>query len=165
MVKKRVEANDANAIYELGCSYRFGRMGLPQNHNKSHKLWLKAGKLGSAAGYNNIGASYHNGEGVKRDMKKAKYYYELSAMGGHAVARHNLGIVDENEGNYDSAMKNFMIAAEAGYDKALAAIRQGYLNGFVTKDDFEKALRAHKEAKDEMKSDQRAAAFELWQRE
>ena len=35
------------------------------------------------------------------------------------------------------------------------------MNGHATKADFEKALRAHKEAKDEVKSDQRdkAAAY------
>jgi hypothetical protein len=35
--------------------------------------------------------------------------------------------------------------------------------GHATKDDFEKALRAHKDSKDEMKSEQReaAAAFYL----
>ena len=32
------------------------------------------------------------------------------------------------------------------------------MNGHVSKDDFEKALRAHKEATDEMKSDHREAA-------
>ena len=32
------------------------------------------------------------------------------------------------------------------------------MNGHVTKDDFEKTLRAHKEAKDAMKSDQRDRA-------
>ena len=37
-------------------------------------------------------------------------------------------------------------------------IRKCFVNGDATKDDFEKALRAHKEAKDEMKSDQREAA-------
>ena len=36
------------------------------------------------------------------------------------------------------------------------------MNGHAAKDDFEKALRAHKDAKDEMKSDQRdAAAVEM----
>ena len=32
------------------------------------------------------------------------------------------------------------------------------MKGYVTKNDFEKALRAHKAANDEMKSDQRDAA-------
>ena len=42
-------------------------------------------------------------------------------------------------------------------DKSLKNIRECFLNGHATKDVFEKALRAHKESKDEMKSDQRAA--------
>lgn len=37
-------------------------------------------------------------------------------------------------------------------------IQEGFSDGLVTKDDFEKALRAHKEAKDEEKSEQRETA-------
>ena len=44
--------------------------------------------------------------------------------------------------------------------QSLKEIRKCFVNGVATKDDFEKALRAHKEAKDEMKSDQREAAAE-----
>ena len=51
-----------------------------------------------------------------------------------------------------------MISAAAGDDDSLTAIRECYLVGDATKDDFEKALRAHNDAKDEMKSDQRDAA-------
>ena len=46
------------------------------------QLFLRAGKLGSASAYNKIGIAYINERGVERDMKKAKYYYELAAMGG-----------------------------------------------------------------------------------
>ena len=53
-----------------------------------------------------------------------------------------------------------MISAMAGYDKSLKAIRQCFLEGNATKDDFDKALRSHKDARDEMKSDQRAAGIE-----
>ena len=58
------------------------------------------------------------------------------------------------------AVKHFMISAGAGDDKSLKAIRH-FMRGEATKDEFEKALRAQKESKDEMKSDQRdkAAAF------
>ena len=47
--------------------------------------------------------------------------------------------------------KHWMISAGAGYDDSLEGIRKCYLNGWATKDDFEKALRAHKEAKDDEK--------------
>ena len=79
-------------------------------------------------------------------------------MGGDVLARHGLGNLEWNAGNYHRAMKHYMIAAGAGYDDSLKAIQQGYLDGHATKDDFEKALRAHIQATDEMKSDQREAA-------
>ena len=39
------------------------------------------------------------------------------------------------------------------------------MRGHFTKDDFEKALRAHKEATDEMKSAQRDAAAAFYERQ
>jgi TPR repeat protein len=95
---------------------------------------------------------------VERDAEKAKYYWELAAKAGNVIARHDLGVMEGNAGNMDRAAKHWMISAGAGYDKSLEAIQKGYVNGHVTKDDFEKALRAHKEAKDEMRSDQREEA-------
>ena len=142
----------------LGGLYDHGRYGLRQNMAKAHKLWLRAGELGCTSAYNDIGITYRTGEGVERNMKKSMYYSALAAMGGDVTARHNLGCFEEEAGNMDRAVKHYMIAAGAGYDDSLKAIRDGFLNGQVTKDDFEKALRAHKEAKDELKSDQREAA-------
>ena len=95
-------------------------------------------------------------------MGKAKYYYELAAMMGDIMARHNLGVWEENAGNTSRAMKHWMISASAGYDKALKVIREYFLKGHVTKDDFEKALRANKESKDEMKSEQREEAARFY---
>ena len=40
----------------------------------------------------------------------------------------------------------------------MGAICIRFTNGHATKDDFEKALRAHKEAKDQMTSEQRKEA-------
>jgi TPR repeat protein len=157
-LKKRVEADDANAMRNLGNLYSHGEMGLPQDYNKAMELWLRAGELGDAVSYNNIGYAYYFGQGVERDMKKAIYYYELAAMGGNAVSRNNLGGVEADAGNMDRAMKHFMISAGAGDDKSLEKIRVCFIRGDATKDDFEKALRANKESKDEMKSDQREAA-------
>ena len=162
-LKKRAEGDDAVAMRNLGCCYRDGKHGLPQYYDRAMKLLLRAGELGSAVEYNNVGYAYENGEGVARDMKKAKYYYELAAMGGHVIARHNVGVLEAQAGNTNRAVKHWMISAGAGDDDSLTAIRNCFLDGHATKDDFEMALRAHKEANDEMKSDQReaAAAFYL----
>ena len=57
-------------------------------------------------------------------------------------------------------MKHWMISAGAGAaDDSLKAIRECFVNGYATKDEFQKALRAHKDAKDAMKIDQREAEF------
>ena len=157
-MKKRAEGDDAEAIYNLGCLYRDGRYGLRQNKGKAVKLWLRAGEFGHTTSYCNVGYAYGNGRGVEKDKKKAKHYYELAAMGGSVTARHNLGAIEGNAGNMNRAMKHFMISAAAGHDESLKEIQRCYLDGHASKDDFEKALRAHFDAKNEMKSDQRKAA-------
>ena len=157
-MNKREEIGDAIAICNLGGLYLNGFLGLPLDRNKGTELFLRAGELGNAAGYYNLGNTYHYGRGVGRDMEKAKYYYELGAMGGDVHARLNLGWLEYEAGNMSRAMKHWMIAAGAGLDEALKNIKKGYSNGYVTKDEFERALRAHQESNNEMKSDQRGAA-------
>jgi TPR repeat protein len=157
-MKKRAEGDDADAIHNLGCYYHQGDCGLPQDYDKAMEFWLQAGELGCTVAYRSVANAYYNGEGVERDEKKAKHYYVLAAMGGDVEARHNLGSFEGNAGNTDRAVKHWMIAAGAGDDDSLKEIRKGFMRGHATKDDFEKALRAHKEANDEMKSDQREAA-------
>ena len=125
------------------------------------ELWLRAGELGCACAYYNVADTYFKGEGVERDMKKAKYYDELASIGGDANSRHNLGFEEMKAGNLGRAMKHWMIGARAGHDSSLEKIQECFMNGYATKNDFESALRAHKESKDVMKSKQReeAAAF------
>ena len=146
-LKKRVEANDAEAMRNLASYYYQGDLGLPQDYDMAMELCHRAGELGCARSYYNIAELYRSGVGVERDLKKAKDYYELATMRGNAFARYNLGCIEGMSGNGDRAMKHWMIAAGAGDDKSLETIRENFLKGHATKDDFEKALRAHKEAK------------------
>jgi TPR repeat protein len=157
-LKTRAGGDDAVAIYQLACNYQHGEYGLRQNIRKAMKLFLRAGELGCAEAYQNVGILYRQGVGVESDEKKAKYYCELAAIGGDVPARHNLGCFEAQEGNMDRAMKHWMISAGGGYDDSLKLIQQCFLSGHASKDDFEKALRSHKEAKDEVKSDQRDSA-------
>ena len=73
-----------------------------------------------------------------------------------------LVLFEGNAGNMDRAVKHWMISAGTGKDSSLGAIRRSFMNGNTTKDDFEKALRAHKEANDEMKSEQRETAAAVY---
>ena len=74
-LEKRVESGDANAIYNLGCCYRNGDYGLQKDVDKALELWHRAGELGNAAAYANIGYAYYNGNGVERDKKMARQFF------------------------------------------------------------------------------------------
>ena len=67
-------------------------------------------------------------------------------------------MAEKDAGNMSRAVKHWMISAGAGHDESQMCIQHCFMAGHATKDEFEKALRAHKEANDEMKSDQRETA-------
>ena len=92
--EKRIEMNDPIAMKGIGCMYRDGDCGLPQDYAKALEFWHRAGELGCAEAYSCMGYAYSNGRGVDVDMKKATYYFELAAMRGNAEARHNLGVME-----------------------------------------------------------------------
>ena len=156
--KKRAEVGDANAMFDLGCCYSEGACGLQQNQTKALELYHRAGELGYADAYNNIGHAYHTGEGVERDEKKANHYYELAAMKGDAIARHNLGNSEARTGNWDRALKHYMISAEGGHNDSVKVVQQLYKHGHATKDDYTKALLAYQKYLDEIRSEQRDIA-------
>ena len=159
-VKKRVEVNDAKAMQWLGNAYVNG--SLPQNNAKALELWHRAAELGNARAYLSIGGAYCNGEGVERDFKKANHYNQEAAMRGEIRARYSLGAFEErNAGNYDRALKHYMIAVRGGDKFSLNMVQEMYKRGRATKEDYTNALRAFQSYLDEIKSPQRdeAAAF------
>ena len=160
-VMKRVEMDDAQAIHNKACYYQQGRSGLPQDYTEALELWHRAGELGNARSYYNIGVAYFIGAGVARDEKKATHYYELAAIGGHEQSRHNLGHAEERAGSHGRALKHLMINVGSGQNDSLNAIKQFYSKGYATKDDYAKALKAYQAYLSEIKSDDRdkAAAF------
>ena len=153
-----MKVGDPFAMHNLGNYYRDGRYGYPQDYTKGLGLYHRAGKLGNAASYLHIGYAYDRGEGVEVDKKKANHYYELAAIGGSVVARHNLGVDEENASNFDRALKNYMIAVRSGYDESLNVIKGLYSEGYATKEDYTKALQSYQDYLGEIKSTQRDEA-------
>ena len=161
-LKKLMEKGNAYAFNQLAGLYAQVRMGMPQDWLKANELYLKAGELGCADGYFNFGNSYHYVErGVEVDEEKAKHYWELAAMNGYVLARHNLGVLEGQARNTHRAMKHFILAARAGHEEALGGVKEGYKHGFVTKDEYANTLRAHQKSKDEMKSEARDKAEDV----
>ena len=153
LIKKRAEANDPFALCSLGRDH--SREG---DCATATQYWKKAALLGNIASHFQLAGAYYEGrDGVEKDMKKEIYHLEQAAIGGHVFARHNLGVVEEQNGNIERAVKHFTIAANLGDDESMKELKEGYSRGVVSKEDFEAALRAHK-AVDAMKSPQRDEA-------
>ena len=140
----------------------WGQVGSKPMLNKgsggaSHDPSAKSNTVRTPRAHHNVVVAYTSWQFVERDMENAKCYFELAAIGGDAKSRHNLGMFERNASNMSRAVKHWMISVAAGCDKSLSEIRDCFTNGHVTKDDFDKALRAHKEAKDEKMSAHREA--------
>eukprot|EP00956_Cyclotella_meneghiniana_P042777 scaffold249315_cov39-Cyclotella_meneghiniana.AAC.5 len=156
---ERIEKyNDPHAIETLGCCYDLGQYGFPSDHTKAIELYKRSSKLGSAAGHYNLGKSYILGRGVDKDVNKAKHHYEMAAMMGHVIARHNVGVTEWDNRKHVRAMRHFMIAAKCGYHDSLENVKLGFKKGIVTKEDLEKTLRCYQASQDEMRSEDRDRA-------
>ena len=97
------------------------------------------------------------------DKQKAQHYWELAAMNGDVDARYNLGCVEGNAGNHTRSLKHFILAAKAGFKMSLDEVKEGFMKGFITKDEYANTLRAYQQRHDEMKSDDRDKAEEFYQ--
>ena len=68
--------NEPNGLLMLGNMYKEGN-GFTQNYNEALNCFKLSIKNGSTAGYHNIGNYYYQ---IKKDVSKAKYYYELASQ-------------------------------------------------------------------------------------
>ena len=79
-------------------------------------------------------------------------------MKGQVEARHNLGCSERDAGNYDRALKHWMISAGGGEKESLTTIREMFKMGVATKEDYTQVLRAYQAYLGEIKSVQRNEA-------
>jgi TPR repeat protein len=156
---KRVKVNDPVAIFNMGqmCHAKGDNEG-------AFQYWTKAAALGGIEAHYNLSIMYATGEGVEKDEKKAVYHLEEAAIGGHQQARFNLGLHEGENGHFSRVVKHYIIGANLGCDKALGMVKQGFMMGVVSKEDYAAALRGHQAAVDATKSEQRDAAYAFFKR-
>eukprot|EP00984_Skeletonema_dohrnii_P008081 scaffold2958_cov162-Skeletonema_dohrnii-CCMP3373.AAC.1 len=150
---KRVEANDIVAMSEMA-KVRSNE----GDFSTAYEYWKKAAEMGDADSHYQLSALYNKDDGFERDEKKQLYHMEEAAIGGHPIARYNLGCVEGNKGRNERAMKHFIIAANLGFDSAIEMLKGEYASGNISKEDFATALRAHHAAVNATTSPQREAA-------
>ena len=125
---------------------------------RAAEYWTEAAELGDVGAHSCLGNSYRTGEGVEKDMKKAVYHWEKAAVGGHPIARHNLALYEMENGRFERAAKHFIIAANLGCGTSLQEVKELFVQGIVTKEEYAAALRAHQAAVDSTKSAERDEA-------
>ena len=158
MIRKRVEANDANAVFFLGLQYFHGRLGMDKDVQSAVELWTEAAELGSRDAHFKLGRVYMIGDGVERDEKRGLGHWEFAAMKGDVDSRHNLGVFQLNKGNYNLATKHFMISAKLGFKTSLDELKKMFTRGDATKEQYVEALKGYGDAVEETKSHQREEA-------
>ena len=134
---KRIKKNDPVAMWKMGNKHRD-----EGDYKTALEYFTKAAGLGDAEAHFNLSLMYFKGQGVDKDMKKYIYHSEEAAIGGHPMARHNLGIEEWKAGRYVKSVKHFIIAASLGYHDSLKSLMTRCAKGFVPKELYAAALRA-----------------------
>jgi serine/threonine protein kinase len=84
------KAGNSSAMLTLGGLYLLGNDGVEQNDEDAAKWFQKAADLKNAAAIYDLGKLYEDGQGVPRNMEKAKELYLESAKLGNAFAQRRL---------------------------------------------------------------------------
>jgi tetratricopeptide (TPR) repeat protein len=178
------ELGDMEAHYNLSCLYRNGQ-GVEKNEKKEIYHSEEAAIGGHPNARHNLGNhEYRNGQNNRAlkhwiiaanlgdddalDMVKQGFQVDLvskedyeAALRGHQVAVDATKSEQREEAYADAsirddrAMKRCIIAAKQGDDDALQNVKKYFHLGYVSKHDYEVALRGHQASVDATKSGQR----------
>ena len=89
---------------------------------------MKAAARGHAGAQYNLGALYHNGEGVPQDFTMAREWYEKAASQGDADAQYNLAVLCEGghgvAKNLPRARDLYRRAASQGHEEAATELER-----------------------------------------
>jgi hypothetical protein len=148
---KRVEVNDAKAVYMLAGHYYRGKGGLLQDRVKGKELLIMATELGYSQAHYNLAVGQIEGG----DMKKARFHFEAAAMAGCDDARSKVGKMEAQSGNIERAVKHWTIAASAGNYNAMRNLIGNI--GYVNRESIDSTLTAYNNSCVEMRSEARDA--------
>jgi len=163
-LEERIDKGDLKAMVNLAGYYTDGKLGLARDNVKALELFQRAADLGSRNALMKLGICFFSGElGVIPNEEKGVAYFKDATKKGDASARHNLGVIEE-EGNqrHDLAIRHYKLAAAAGVELSTKRLWKYFSLEKLDKAELEETLRAHKEACDEMNSEERKR-YEAWQ--
>jgi len=138
-VLRRHADNDVpEAIVQLGNAYRNGDLyGFVKSGKKAAKLYKRGVELGDDEAMLALGGLYDDGNGVKKDPKKANQLYRMAADRGHPHAQHLSAIVCDDLTRSEK-LRYVKLAADQGLTGAEYKVGKNYEN---VEADFEEAKR------------------------
>jgi hypothetical protein len=141
-IMKRVKKNnDPVAITEMGKKH-FGE----HHYVRAAKYWTKAAEMGNLSALHLMGNLYNDGNGVEKDITRAIRHWEKAAIGGHPQSRYNLGIHEKTNGRFKRAARHLIIAASLGEERSPNAVKELFVQGKASKEDYAAALRGYQAA-------------------
>jgi hypothetical protein len=150
----RIKKNDPVAMTQMGKIHL-----IREDHGKSFEYFTKAAELGDVAAQGCLGLMYRNGNSVvEKDEEKAVYHFEQAAIGGNPTARAFLATHEMENGRFERAARHLIISANLGCDVSLRWVKDLFVQGIVSKEEYADALRGYQAAMDATKSAEREAA-------
>ncbi len=158
-VMERVKKNDPVAMTQMGKRHKD-----EGDYGKAFLYLTNAAELGHVEAHCCLGTMYHSGDGVEKDTKKTIHHFEQAAIGGHTLARGYLAIHEMTNESFERAAKHLIIAANLGDDTSLSRLKDLFVQGMISKEEYAAALRAYQAAVNETKSAERDEAEAFYTR-
>jgi TPR repeat protein len=98
------------------------------NLKKAFELFLEGAEAGHEACQNNLGVFYESGYGIRKNSKKALYWYKKSLQNNSSCAMENIAHYYYKKGNPTRAKVWHKKAIISGYKSAGLEIAKIYLN-------------------------------------
>ena len=162
-LQARCLRNDHEAFTAMGNVHRTGELGKAKDDLKALHYLIQAVELGSPEACVSIGNSYNEGDGVAVNKERAALFQRAGALRGNVTARHNVGLAEYYDlGNHEIGIRHWKIAAEAGHQLSLDALKKVYIANnerpgkqFIGKEHLDCAYRACHAAQMEVASEER----------
>ena len=123
----KIDSGEGEFLFKAGFCYIKG-YGTEQDVAKGEALLRKAADNGDAATQYFLSSMYNDGQILEKNEELALKYCKLAAEGGIMPAKYNLGNYFYEQGKYEQAEEQFIIAASNGVADAQCNLGILYFN-------------------------------------
>ena len=161
-LRRRVREGDAGGMFLLAAYYEVGGGGVRQSDAKAVDLYHRAAVKGFAPAAHNLYTRYNSKHDLFRhDAQEARRWLNRAVEGGSVPALHDMGLSEGTNGNLERAVRCLRVAAAAGYEKSIAALKTVYADGLLGKEELGESIRQYETARAGMRSDARDSAANM----